>query len=117
MAAKPLLQSYPSDPKVLLHQVIARAKKGGFRFKNFIDNYDSFTISSFNHETGRMALVLRNEEVLRVIYDSIYVLFFDLSFARALFGDNWEKHLVELAAAPDKLQYLSENISKNESYV
>ena len=111
MAAKPLPDSI-AHPKTLLYSIIIKAKQGGFRFKNFIDNYDSFTISSFNPETGRMALVLRNEQVLQVVYDSIYVLFFDISFARALFGENWEKHLVRLAEADDKLLYLSQNIPK-----
>ena len=116
MAAKPL-QHTAANPKALLYNVIIKAKLGGFRFKNFIDNYDSFTISSFNHDTGRMALVLRNEQVLRVVYDSIYVLFFDLCFARAFFGDDWERHLVELAEADDKLQYLAQYIFNSEQHV
>ncbi len=116
MTASVFEKEYQADPKALLHNIILKAKQGGFRFKNFIDQYDSFDISSFNPETGRMALVLRNEEVLRVVYDSIYLLFFDLSFAGALFGADWEKHLVQLAKAPDKLDYISTHIINPKYY-
>lgn len=94
------------DEKELLVQVIHKAKRSGFKFRNLIDNYDYFSISSFNPETGRLVLVLKNAERHQIIYDSIYLLFFDLSFAKALFGESWEDHLDLLAKSENKLQYL-----------
>jgi hypothetical protein len=107
---KPLHTAYTGNSKELLTHIIKCAKRAGFTFNNFLDNYDSFIITTFNVETGRMVFVLRNEKQLRVVYDSIYTLFFDLNFARALFGGDWERHLVQLAQCPDKLYYLAENI-------
>ena len=99
-----------THPKTLLTHIIKTAKQSGFSFRNFLDNYDSFVITTLNIETGRMVLVLRNEEQLRLVYDSVYTLFFDMDFARALFGESWEGHLVRLAETNDKLKYISENI-------
>ncbi|GAA4319555.1 hypothetical protein [Flaviaesturariibacter amylovorans] len=103
-------------PKELLYLIILKAKRSGFLFKNFLDDYDSFTITSFDPVTGRMAFVLRNADQLRVVYDSIYLLFFDVPFARALFGDDWEAQLVALASAPDKLKYLTDNLLIDQLY-
>ena len=36
-------------------------------------------------------------------------LIFNKDFARALFGDDWEKHLQAMVIAPDALKYLSDN--------
>lgn len=116
MPAQALVDKYSGDAKSLLHSVILKAKKGGFRFKNFIDYYDSYVISSLNVETGRMAFVLRNEEILRVVYDSIYNLFFDTTFARAFFGSEWEQRLIELATAKDKLQFLAQHLDDGDNY-
>ena len=105
-----------ASPRELLQLIIDKAKRSGFRFKNFIDDYDSFIITAFNPETGRMAFVLRNNEELRVVYDSIYLLFFDVTFAKSLFGDNWELHLKELAESDNKIEYLTNNILISHLY-
>jgi hypothetical protein len=97
------------NPKELLTHVVKLAKKSGFSFSNFLDEYDSFVISSFNPQTGRLVIVLRNEDNLRVVYDSIYSLFFDTSFARALFGECWEEKIMKMAKSKDKLKYIAHN--------
>lgn len=103
-------EQYVVKPKELLTYIIKLAKKEGFKFKNFLDHYDSFTITSFNVETGRLVFVFRNEEELRVVYDSIYILFFDITFATALFGEDWEIHLNKLAQSKDKLKYVADHL-------
>lgn len=110
MARRTFHTNFSGNPKDLLNHVIRLAKNAGFSFRNFLDDYDSFVITSFNVETGRMVFVLRNEDELRVVYDSIYTLFFDLTFARALFGADWEIHLVNLARSKDRLMYIAENL-------
>jgi hypothetical protein len=111
---KERMPQYPhkeaTRPKELLTHIIKLAKRAGFTFKNFLDDYDSFVITSFNYHTGRMAFVLRSNQQLKVVYDSIYTLFFDITFAEALFGENWEQHLIKLAEAPDKLDYIARNL-------
>lgn len=37
-------------------------------------------------------------------------LIFNKDFARALFGDKWEKHLQQMVIAADPIQYLSEHM-------
>ena len=97
------------DEKDLLIRIIHKAKQSGFKFRNLIDDYEYFSISSFNPESGRLVIILRNAERHQVIYDSIYLLFFDINFARALFGENWEQHLDALSKSDNKLGYLSLN--------
>lgn len=101
---------YTFKPKELLTYIIKLAKNEGFKFKNYLDHYDDFTISSFNAETGRLVFVFRNDKELCVVYDSIYTLLFDLTFATALFGDDWEKHLIKLANCQDKLRYVANHL-------
>lgn len=107
---------YQDNPKELLYHIIVMAKNAGYRFSNFLDVYDAFSITSFNPETGRMVLVLKSQAKLQLVYDSVYLLFFDLSFAKAIFKNDWEQHLVELAKADSKIQYLANhlNISEHE---
>lgn len=103
-------ESYVVKPKELLTYIIKLAKKEGFKFKNYLDHYEDFSITSFNIETGRLVFVFRKDEELRVVYDSIYILFFDITFASALFGNNWEKHLIKLAKCKDKLKYVADHL-------
>lgn len=105
--------TFPSNPKELLYTIILQAKRAGYRFKNFLDDYDTFSITSFNPETGRLALVLKSQAKLQLIYDSVYLLFFDVTFAKAIFGEKWEQNLVELAEAKDKIQYLADHLNLN----
>lgn len=97
------------DEKDLLIRIIHRAKQSGFKFRNLIDDYEYFSISTFNPESGRLVIILRNAERHQIIYDSIYLLFFDINFAKALFGENWEQHLDALAKSGNKLEYLHSN--------
>lgn len=101
---------YVIKPKELVSYIIKLAKNEGFKFRNYLDQYDDFTITSFNSETGRLVFVFRNEDELRVVYDSIYILFFDLTFATALFGEKWERHLNKLAKCKDKLKYVANHL-------
>lgn len=105
---------FPSNSKELLYSIILQAKKRGYSFKNFLDDYDAFSITSFNEETGRLVLVLKNRAKLQLIYDSIYLLFFDVTFAKAIFGASWESNLVELAKTDDKIQYLADHLNLND---
>lgn len=98
------------DPKLLLHAVIEKARQSGFMFKNVLDEGSPFSITSFNEETGRLVLVFKNLKSFQLVYDSIYLLFFDTSFARAIFGKQWEEELDALAIAQDKLQYLAQHL-------
>ena len=109
MAAELKLDDTRLDEKELLSKIILKAKAAGFKFRNLIDDYDYFVITSFNSETGRLVIVLRNENHHQIVYDSIYLLFFDLTFAKAFFGEQWEQHLMELAKSPNKLEYIREN--------
>ena len=104
-----LEQNQPGE-KELLVRTLHKAKQGGFKFRNLIDDYDYFSITSFNPETGRLVIVLRNEDRHQIVYDSIYLLFFDTKFARALFGADWEQHLLALARSTDKLNYIREHV-------
>jgi hypothetical protein len=101
----------PLNTKELLHQIINRAKQSGYCFRNLLDDYDSFSITSFNQESGRMVVVLKSQAKLQLIYDSVYLLFFDINFAKAIFGENWEDHLIALAEADDKILYLANHIN------
>ncbi len=105
---------FPENPKELLYSIIAKAKNAGYRFSNFLDHYDAFSITSFNPETGRMVLVLKSQAKLQLVYDSIYLLFFDVDFARAIFKEDWEQHLVELAKAESKIKYLADHLNLND---
>jgi hypothetical protein len=101
----------PSNTKELLHRIIIRAKQAGYCFRNLLDDYDSFSITSFNPESGRMVVVLKSQAKLQLIYDSVYLLFFDISFAKAIFGESWEEHLMALAETNDKILYLANHIN------
>ncbi len=101
----------PSNSKEVLHSIIMQAKHSGYYFRNLLDDFDSFSITSFNPDTGRLVLVLKSQDKHQLIYDSIYLLFFDINFAKAIFGSNWESHLVALAEADDKILYLSNHIN------
>ena len=105
------LESTELEDKELLLKIIDKAKSAGFKFRNMIDDYEYFSITSFNPETGRLAIVLRNDNRHQIIYESIYLLFFDLTFAKALFNNDWEKHLEGLALSENKLQYIYSNLT------
>lgn len=102
---------FNDKPKERLQQIILLAKAGGFTYGNFLDESNSFSISSFNPETGRIAIVVKKQKSIQVVYDSIYMLFFDTVFAKAVFGDSWPEHLAELAGSSNKLDYILNNIN------
>lgn len=70
----------------------------------------SFSISSYDGQTERLAMVLNGNGQTEVVYDSIKLLLFDVEFAKAAFGKDWEKHLQELAVSSEKLNYLQEKL-------
>ncbi len=105
--------TFPANSKELLYTILLQAKKAGYRFKNFLDDYDSFSITSFNPDSGRLVLVLKSQAKLQLIYDSVFLLMFDVTFAKAIFGDNWEQNLVELAETSDKIKYLADHLNLN----
>ena len=109
MAAVFRLDETKLDDKELLSKIIQKAKMAGFKFRNLIDDYDYFSITAFNPETGRLVIVLRNDNHHQIVYDSIYQLFFDLTFAKAFFGEDWENHLMEMAKSQNKLDYIRDN--------
>jgi hypothetical protein len=85
------------DQKDLLSAIIHKAKQAGFKFRNRIDDYEYFTITAFNPEQGRLVIVLRNHEGTGSFTTAYTFFFFEINFAKALFGEYWEQHLDALA--------------------
>lgn len=94
----------------MLHAILEKARRKGFKFKNELDNPGFFAVTSFNEETGRIVLGFKNQKQLQLIYDSVYLLFFDTTFAKTVFGPRWEQNLVQLAESDNKVSYLSNHL-------
>lgn len=97
--------AYLDDIEVVKNFLLL-AHERGYQYGNFIDRGVDFAISSFNRDTGRLVLVAREEKVRQLEYDKIYLIFFNVRFAEAIAGENWENFLSELAEAEDKIAYI-----------
>lgn len=99
------------DADVIL-KALQIAGENGFRFRNFLDEEVRFEVANFHAESGRLVIMARNREQHKLIYDRIYLIFFNVDFAKALFGKDWATHLEELASSGDKISYLREFITE-----
>ncbi|MTI23124.1 hypothetical protein E1176_18995 [Fulvivirga sp. RKSG066] len=97
--------------KDILTAVIARAVSNGYDFGKNVTRIEDVVITSFNVEEGTLALVLRTSSKRVIQYDHYKLLFFEMSFAKALFGADWEKHLYELAVTDNILKYLKQTLT------
>lgn len=102
--------AYLDDIEVLKNFLLL-AHERGYRYGNFIDRGVDFAISSFNRDTGRLVLVAKEDEARVLEYDRIYLIFFNLRFAEAIAGEQWETFLTELAESPDKISYIKRYLS------
>lgn len=99
--------------KEIVQKIICRAIENGYTFAGKIHDCSSFSISSYDSQTERLAMVFNGNGHTDVVYDGIKFLLFDVDFAKAAFGNEWEKHLQQLAVSSDKLKYLRETLDLN----
>ncbi|HYF04018.1 MAG TPA: hypothetical protein VEC36_11610 [Patescibacteria group bacterium] len=92
--------------RLTIEKIIRKAKENGFRFRNRLD-YEDFTVSSFNKTSGGLVIMLYGKERRELMYDRFELIFYEVAFAKAIFGKSWAQHLRELTNAPDKIEYLS----------
>ncbi len=96
------------DDKDVLERLLVRAHQNGYKF-NTTSNlaYTSFLVSSFNSQTGKFTVMLKSDDNRQeLVYISLALLLFDISFAKSVFGSFWETHLNLLIATKDKVEYI-----------
>ena len=91
----------------VIHSALERAHQHGFRLKEALTkDYTELDVTELNEETGYFVASVEGKSGKESLNLNLRLLLFDVTFARALFGDYWETHLNLMACSAKPLEYL-----------